>query len=209
MIGARMLLRSCATLPRLCGASEHPPQVPLGVRASRDEEPQPKREGVTGFWHASRPCLSPKDDPCIGPRDSQLELESAIIFCESPIVVGHFKSCIAVLMSVLAIGIWTPLPACAAIDQASPSCCSPEGQCHSQPNALCGQSCVLTHVPSSDLQAPSRMAVGSAAPYLPLTIAPVEIEFPAFVSVVRTREANTSPPFGGGPPQAVLRLWLI
>jgi hypothetical protein len=40
-------------------------------------------------------------------------------------------------------------------------------------------------------------------------IAPVKIKYPAFVAVVRPPELHLPPPFGGSPPQAVLRLWLI
>jgi hypothetical protein len=54
---------------------------------------------------------------------------------------------------------------------------------------------------------PAGTSVSGA--HLLFLIAGVKINYPAFVSVVRPREVNVSPLFGGSPPQAVLRLWLI
>jgi hypothetical protein len=40
-------------------------------------------------------------------------------------------------------------------------------------------------------------------------IAPTKVKYLALVSVALRREVNSSPPFGGSPPQARLCLWLI
>jgi hypothetical protein len=66
-------------------------------------------------------------------------------------------------------------------------------------------------VQTFDKQLPGRMLTGvsiSGANLLFL-IAGVKISYPSVVSVVRPRDVNVSPPFGGSPPQAVLHLWLI
>jgi hypothetical protein len=41
------------------------------------------------------------------------------------------------------------------------------------------------------------------------SIAPTKIKYLVLVPVLHQRDLNASPPFGGAPPQAMLRLWLI
>jgi hypothetical protein len=75
----------------------------------------------------------------------------------------------------------------------------------------CRPSCKLAQVQAFDQQLPARTLTGASVvgAHLLGLIAPGKINYPAFVSVVRRRDLNVSPPFGGSPPQAVLRLWLI
>jgi hypothetical protein len=82
---------------------------------------------------------------------------------------------------------------------------------HGQSNMPCSPSCKLARVQTFDEQLPVRSFAATSLSLCSLLflIAPVKINYPAFVSVVRQRDLNVSPPFGGSPPQAVLRLWLI
>jgi hypothetical protein len=125
------------------------------------------------------------------------------------------KILVAVLMSALVLGAWAPQPVCAGATSSVATKCSCCGtdcpMSHGEPDKSCGSSCTPAPVQAFDKQLPARMMVGAAPCGGPLLflIAPVKITYPTFVSVVRPREPNVSPPFGGRPPQAVLRLWLI
>jgi hypothetical protein len=128
-------------------------------------------------------------------------------------VPKHFKTFVAILMAVLALGIWTPQPACAVgtSDVGKTCCCteSPIRKC--QPDKPCNQSCTLAQVQTFDKQLPARTALGTSlyGGSLLFSIAPIKIKYLVFVPIAHQRDLNTSPPFGGAPPQAVLCLWLI
>jgi hypothetical protein len=83
--------------------------------------------------------------------------------------------------------------------------------CHCHRDKPCDSSCGRVQVATLDKQLPPRTTGAQAAVQAHLLFLSVGIAFnyPAFVSVVRHRDVNASPPFGGRPPQALLRLWLI
>ena len=80
-----------------------------------------------------------------------------------------------------------------------------------RPDTGCTPSCALTHAPVFDKQLSSRIGLRDLSGGIPWLafLAPVTIKYPAFVPIAHERYVNVSPPFGGSPPQAVLRLWLI
>jgi hypothetical protein len=140
-----------------------------------------------------------------------LKLEIAVSCCNGSNVADRFKSFVAILMAVLALGIWTPQTACAAgASEAGKSCCCTENPiCKCQPDMPCKQSCTLAQVKTFDKQLPARTTLAPSARALLFLITPTKIKFLVTVPVAYRRDWNVSPPFGGNPPQAVLRLWLI
>ncbi len=124
----------------------------------------------------------------------------------------HFKTFVQVLMAVLALGISIPEPACAA-GTAQPGktcCCSGSPTCKCHPGQPCKQSCTLVQVHALDKQLPGKPALAASySDVLLYWIAPTTIKYLVLVPVARERNVNVSPPFGGSPPQAMLRLWLI
>jgi hypothetical protein len=123
------------------------------------------------------------------------------------------KTFIQILMAVLALGVSSPQPVCAAgASEAGKVCCctgSPVCKCH--PDKPCKQSCTLVKVQAFDKQISARLALmpGSEATLLFFWAVPTKIKYPVVAPIVSRRDTNASPPFGGAPPQAMLRLWLI
>ena len=136
-------------------------------------------------------------------------LEINTNWCMSSVVARRLKTFIAILMAVLAVGIPMPQSAFAtATRDAGNTCCGSEGStCKCPPAAPCSSSCSHVLVQISDKQLPARTTLHGGS--LLFLLASIKIEYPAFVPVVVERNVNVSPPFGGSPPQAVLRLWLI
>ena len=90
-------------------------------------------------------------------------------------------------------------------------CCAGSPDCTCHPGTPCKQSCVLVQVQTLDKQIPARISFASAfrgGAFL-FAIAPTTIKYLVFAPVAHRRDLNASPPFGGAPPQAILRLWLI
>ena len=134
------------------------------------------------------------------------------LYCNCLNVVAPLKTFVQILMAVLALGICPSQPVCAdATLEAGKTCCCTEcPSCKLHHDPPCKQSCTLTQVQTFDKQLPSRTAF---APYSGSSFffpaVPTKIKYLALVSVVHRRDLNTSPPFGGSSPQAMLRLWLI
>ncbi len=123
----------------------------------------------------------------------------------------HLKTFVLILMAVLALGVYSPQPACAAgTSEAGKTCCctgSPVCKCH--PDEPCKQSCTLVQVHTLDKQIPNKTAFTPSGGILLYSIASTKIKYSVLVPVAYQRNLNASPPFGGRPPQAMLRLWLI
>ena len=141
---------------------------------------------------------------------SKLEMEDST--CNNPCVLVRMKAFLQILMAILALGLPSPQPACAAANSPSAGA-SPCAECaccklpHGQP---CQQSYTATQVQTLDKLLPSRTSLEKhSGAYFLFSIASVKIKYPVLASVVQRRSLNASPPFGGGPPQAVLRLWRI
>jgi hypothetical protein len=155
---------------------------------------------VTGCFLRDRRC------PITG-----LEITSGLCNC-LPIVVVRLKTFVQILMAVLALGISSPQPACAAgTSEAGKTCCCtdvPVCKCH--PDKPCEQSCTLAQTHAVDKQIATRTTLASSPCGNALfSIATAEIKYPVFAPAALQRNLNASPPFGGSPPQAMLRLWLI
>jgi hypothetical protein len=126
-------------------------------------------------------------------------------------VAARFKTFLAILMAVLALGISNPLPACAAAGtpQAESTCCcmgSPACKCHPDK-----QSCARIPLQAFDKQMPGRMA-SAPSPHgatLLFSMAPATVKYFLLVSVAHRWGLNASSPFANSPPQAMLCLWLI
>ena len=121
------------------------------------------------------------------------------------------KTFIQILMAVLALGVSSPQPVCAAgtSEVGKTCCCTGSPVCKCQPDKPCKQSCTLVKVQAFDKQMPARLTFGSEANLLVFLSAPTTIKHPVAAPIISRRDANASPPFGGAPPQAMLRLWLI
>src|SRR5579871_3302457 len=127
-------------------------------------------------------------------------------------MIVHFKTFIQVLMATLMLGVYCPQPACAAgtSEPGKTCCCTGSSVCDCHPDKPCKQSCTLVQVHTLDKQLPSKPTPTTCSGSVLLClIAPTKISYPAHSSIVRQRHVNVSPPFGGSPPQAMLRLWLL
>jgi hypothetical protein len=128
-------------------------------------------------------------------------------------VALHFKSFVQILMAVLALGMVDPQAACAA-GMAEPGkicCCthSPVRKCHA--GTPCKKSCPLVQAQAplnKQLPRAALLATPHESAFL-FAIAWANVSYPVFVPVIHQRESDASPPLGGKPAQAVLRLWLI
>jgi hypothetical protein len=128
-------------------------------------------------------------------------------------VAGRLKHFVALLMAVLALEMGPVQTVCAANNPVTDtSCCCPDcSTSNCQPEKSCASCSMSTHHQEVDVKLPVRTMAGAFASkaHFLFLIAGVTVHYPAFVSVVRSRDVNVSPPFGGHPPQAVLSLWLI
>jgi hypothetical protein len=127
-------------------------------------------------------------------------------------VVVHLKTFVQILMAVLALGVSSPEPACAAgtSEPGKTCCCTGAPVCNCHPDKPCKQSCALVQVHAFDKQIPNKTAfTPSYLGVLLFSIAPAKIKYPVLAPLAPQRNVNASPPFGGSPPQAMLRLWLI
>jgi len=125
----------------------------------------------------------------------------------------RFKTFTQILMAVLALGMSSPQPVCAAgTSEVEKNCCCSGGPvCKCHPGTPTKQSCVSTPVQVFDKQLPGRIASVSSlhGNSLLFSIAPTEFKYLVLVSATRHRDLDASPPFGSSPPQAMLCLWLI
>jgi hypothetical protein len=141
------------------------------------------------------------------------ELEITLGYCNGSNMAGRFKTCVAILMAVLALGFWTPQPACATgTPETAKTCCCAECPASKCPiDKPCNPSCTLAQAQAFDKQLPARMVLGKSlcGGLLLFSIAPIKTKYPVFVPDIRQRDLNASPPFGEVSPQAMLRLWLI
>jgi hypothetical protein len=127
-------------------------------------------------------------------------------------VVVHLKTFVQILMAVLALGIYSPEPACAAgtSEPGKMCCCTGDLVCKCHPDKPCKQTCALVQVHTFDKQIPNKTAfTPTYLGTLLCSIAPTKVKYPVLAPLARQRSVNASPPFGGSPPQAMLRLWLI
>jgi len=125
----------------------------------------------------------------------------------------HLRIFLQVLMAVLALGLGLPPSACAAAATGveKSCCCLPGVPCQCPLDSNDQPSCSLAPTPVSDKQLSTRTVpvVVTHAPSFLFSIAPATLKFPDLLSLSRQRDLNVSPPWGGHPPQALLRLWLI
>jgi len=124
----------------------------------------------------------------------------------------HLKTFVQLLMALLALGISSPQPACAAgtSEVGKTCCCSDSPVCKCHPDQPCKQSCTLVQAHAFDRQIPNKTVLAASyGDVLLYLIAPTKINYPVLAPIARQRNLNLSPPFGGNPPQAMLRLWLI
>jgi hypothetical protein len=128
-------------------------------------------------------------------------------------VALHFKTFIQILMAVLALGMVDPQATCAAgASETGKVCCcthSPVCRCHA--GVPCKKSCTLVQAQAplnKQLPRAALLATPHESVFL-FAIAWATVSYPVFVPVIHQRELNASPPFGGSPAQAVLRLWRI
>ncbi|MEJ0000875.1 MAG: hypothetical protein WDO13_17930 [Verrucomicrobiota bacterium] len=100
-------------------------------------------------------------------------------------MIVHFKSFVQVLMAVLALGIYSPEPACAAGTTApgKTCCCTGSSACKSHTVQPCKESCTLADSRTLDKQIPAKplltVSYGDVLLYL---IAPTRIKYPVFVA---------------------------
>jgi hypothetical protein len=127
-------------------------------------------------------------------------------------VAVRFKVFSAILMAVLALGLGNPLTvgATGMSEAGKICCCTGNPICSCPPGQPCKPSCTLAQVQTSDKQIPARTALASLRGHVLLfSLAPAKIKDLFVFTVVHRRDLNASPPYGGAPPQAMLRLWLI
>jgi hypothetical protein len=128
-------------------------------------------------------------------------------------VALHFRSFVQILLAVLALGVIDPSAACAAgTSETGKVCCcthSPVCRCHA--GTPCKKSCTLAQTQAPlDKQLPRTALLATPHPFVFLfAIAWANVSYPVFVPVIHQPEPDASPPLGGNPAQAVLRLWLI
>ncbi len=133
--------------------------------------------------------------------------------CSYVNVTAHVKTFIQVLMTALAIGIYSPQATCvvATSDPGKSCCCTGSLICKCHPDKPCNQSCTLIQVQPLDSQIPARIMPlqSSCDSSLLCPILPTKVKYSSLLTIAYKRALNTSPPFGGSPPQASLCLWLI
>src|SRR5277367_882283 len=117
-------------------------------------------------------------------------------------------------MAVLAMGLIDPQATCFAgtAEQGKTCCCAESPACKCPSDMPCSQSCPLVKQQAPlDKQVSARTTSIAASHGLVALffLAVSKVSYPAFAPVVQKREQNASPPFGGSPPQAILRVWLI
>ena len=124
-----------------------------------------------------------------------------------------FKTFIQILMTVLALGAFSPESACAAgaSETGQTCCCTGSPICTSHSDQPCKQSCPLIRVQAFDKQVPARTALASSprGNTLLFSIAPTKIKYFVPIPIAHRWELNALPSFSGSPPQAMLCLWLI
>jgi hypothetical protein len=128
-------------------------------------------------------------------------------------VTLHFKRFVQILLAVLALGMIDPSVGCAAgtSETGKVCCCTHSSVCKCPAGTPCKKSCTLVQaqVPL-DKQLPRAALLATPHHFVFLfAIAWANVSYPVFVPVIHQPEPDTSPPFGGHPAQAVLRLWLI
>ncbi len=135
------------------------------------------------------------------------------LVCKASSVVVRFKLFVQILMAVLALGICAPQSACAAGASTvkMTCCCTENSTCACQSDKPCKESCSLAPVHVFDKQMTARVGVTSSrhSNTFLYSIALINARNLALNPVVSQQESNPSPPFGGSPPQAMLRLWLL
>lgn len=154
---------------------------------------------------------SPKREWLLRTTITGLEKSWRACICSN--VVVRVKTFIQILMAVLSLGVSSPLPVCAAgmPETGMPCCCAVSSSCKCHSDEPCKTSCEVSQAQAFDKQLPARTAF---KPFhngcgLLFSIAPVTIKYLVPAPVVSRRDSDASPPFCGGPPQAILRLWLI
>jgi hypothetical protein len=113
-------------------------------------------------------------------------------------------------MAVLALGFSDAQPLCATgtPEAGKSSCCAESPACNCHPDKPCKPSCSLLQ--TFDKQVPARTAFSPIrGGHLVFSTPPIIVKYPVFTPVISRRASDSSPPFGGGPPQAMLSLWLI
>src|SRR6202795_5222859 len=129
-------------------------------------------------------------------------------------MASRVKTLVQTGMLLLTLGFSLPSSICSAAPapEMKSSCCADSASCHCLPATPCTDLCKInpTHRDTRDLVAAARCA--AALPRVEIawfTLAPVRDLDRVPAAVLHRRELNASPPFGGSPPQAYLRLWLI
>ncbi|MCE0523817.1 MAG: hypothetical protein LV480_12995 [Methylacidiphilales bacterium] len=128
-------------------------------------------------------------------------------------MAARFKIFGLIVMILSAVGLSFPETVCASDPSpaAKSGCCSGGMVCKCHPDKAGSTSCKVTRLPSGDKSIPARSALApSSRVDVPLfTMASISrgdwVSQPLFHGL----KLNASPPFGGSPPQAVLRLWRI
>jgi hypothetical protein len=149
-------------------------------------------------------------DPCSLDR----ALENCPLCGNTLGVVLRFKSFVQILLAVLALGTIDSSVACASgtSEKGKVCCCTHSASCKCHSGTPCKKSCTLAHAQAPfDKQLSSKTAlVTSPHGFIFLfAVTLAKVSYPVFVPVIHQRERDASPPFGGHPAQAVLRLWLI
>jgi hypothetical protein len=125
----------------------------------------------------------------------------------------RFKSFVQILLAVLALGMIDPSVGCAAgtSETGKVCCCTHSSVCKCHTGTPCKKSCTLVQAQAPvDKQLPRAALVATPHPFVFLfAVAWANVSYPVFVPVIRQREPDASPPLGGKPAQAVLRVWLI
>jgi hypothetical protein len=112
-----------------------------------------------------------------------------------------------VLMLTMTVSFIAPLPAATKTVGDQPCCCA--AACHCPISNPCSPACREAQAPSSDKQSPVRPAGVPAVRLFVVSDAfPTTLPFLLPAGFDRC-ELNASPPLGGNPQQAVLRLWRI
>lgn len=153
-----------------------------------------------------------RENAGIGAASSRESLYRARGCFKSFITVMHLKRLIQILMMVLAVGLNGPVPVCASPiygEDKAACCCQPDGTCTQ--GMPCKSSCEAAQIQIFEKQSPTPAAQVPSVQLTvqPCTFAPATNNFSASVAALHRGDVNASPPFGGSPPQAILRLWLI
>jgi hypothetical protein len=128
-------------------------------------------------------------------------------------MVKRMKALVQIGMIVLTMGL--SMPPSLGSDSSGPTmkscCCSGDAVCACPHEKPCADLCRVGELPAHGRDVVTGSAL-TASPRLSValfTLAPVQHATLAALPKSRQWEVNVSPPFGGSPPQAILRLWLV